>query len=325
MRIPIVNKILTYLLLAILLAAPWIIPVIGDAFWMSILTEILIWSCFAASINFLFGYVGLLSFGQALYFGCGMYGVALGLTMLGLGFWGSFLLGVSSAGLMALITGALAVRLTWHYFAIITVVFSLIFYFIALTIKPITGGDDGVNFTAPELFKFGDLILTISNPTTQYFFILAVVTLLFFIFKRLVSSPLGKSLMAVRDNETRAALIGLNVYRLKLTAFVISGIFAGISGALFALFGRYASVSYMFYHVSGEGVVWAILGGAGTLAGPFVGTALFILIREVISSYWQHYALIVGAIAILVVIYAPKGIVGMWNQILLKKSGGDKK
>ena len=110
MKLLMVNKTLTYFLFATLLAAPWVIPVIGDAFWMSILTEILIWSCFAASINFLFGYVGLLSFGQALYFGFGMYGVALGLTMLGLGFWGSFLLGVSSAGLMALITGALAVR-----------------------------------------------------------------------------------------------------------------------------------------------------------------------------------------------------------------------
>ena len=318
-----INKFLTVFLVIFLVVSPWLLPMIGDPFWVSILTEILIWSCFAASINFLFGYVGLLSFGQALYFGFGMYGVALGLTALGLGFWGSFFLGVFAAGFMALIAGTLAVRLTWHYFAIITVVFSLIFYFIALTIKPITGGDDGINFSAPTIMDIGGKSITLADPTTQYFFILLIVAVMFYIFKRLVSSPLGKSLMAVRDNETRAALIGLNVYKLKLLAFVIAGVYAGISGALFALFGRYASVSYMFYHVSGEGVVWAILGGAGTLAGPFIGTALFVLIREIISSYWQHYALVVGAMAILVVIYAPKGIVGMWNGFLTKKKSGD--
>ena len=319
-----INKYLTIILVITLVAAPWVLPMIGDPFWMSILTEILIWSCFAASINFLFGYVGLLSFGQALYFGFGMYGVALGLTVLGLGFWSAFLLGIVASGVMALITGALAVRLTWHYFAIITVVFSLIFYFIALTIKPITGGDDGINFVAPVIFSYGSFVLTLADPTTQYFFILFVVGLMFYIFKRLISSPLGKSLMAVRDNETRAMLIGLNVYKLKLSAFVIAGVYAGVAGVLFALFGRYASASYMFYHVSGEGVVWAILGGAGTLSGPFIGTALFVLMREVISSYWEHYALVVGAMAILVVIYAPKGIVGMWNNLLTKMRDGGK-
>lgn len=313
------------LLIATLLTAPWLLPLIGDAFWLSILTEILIWSCFAASINFLLGYVGLLSFGQALYFGFGMYGVALGLTALGLGFWPSFFLGLVASALMALVTGIFAVRLTWHYFAIITVVFSLIFYFIALTIKPITGGDDGINFSAPEIFRLGDFTITFANPIDQYFFVLLVVVLCFVIVKIIVASPYGRSLIAIRDNDTRAALIGLNVYRLRLSAFVISGLLAGVSGSLFALFGRYASASYMFYHVSGEGVVWAIVGGVGTLMGPFVGTSLFVLIREIISSHWQHHALIVGAFAILVVIYAPKGIVGFWNDRMARKLGVGRK
>lgn len=306
----------------LLVAAPWLLPIVGDAFWLSILTEMLIWSCFAGSINFLLGYVGLLSFGQALYFGFGMYGVALGLTALGLGFWPAFLLGILASAVMALVTGIFAVRLTWHYFAIITVVFSLIFYFIALTLKPITGGDDGINFSAPEIFNMGGLKISFANPTDQYFFVLLVVVLCFVLVRIIVASPYGRSLIAIRDNDTRAALIGLNVYRLRLSAFVIAGILAGVSGALFALFGRYASASYMFYHVSGEGVVWAIVGGVGTVMGPFVGTSLFVLIREIISSHWQHHALIVGAFAILVVIYAPKGIVGFWNDWIGKKLGG---
>ncbi|MEY3982127.1 MAG: hypothetical protein RLZZ281_996 [Pseudomonadota bacterium] len=312
-------------LLVVLLTAPWLLPLVGDAFWLSILTEILIWSCFAGSINFLLGYVGLLSFGQALYFGFGMYGVALGLTALGLGFWPSFALGLLASGLMALMTGIFAVRLTWHYFAIITVVFSLIFYFIALTIKPITGGDDGINFTAPEILSLGDFKISFANPIEQYFFVLLVVVVCFVLIKIIVASPYGRSLIAIRDNDTRAALIGLNVYRLRLSAFVISGVLAGVSGTLFALYGRYASASYMFYHVSGEGVVWAIVGGVSTLMGPFVGTTLFVLIREIISSHWQHHALIVGAFAILVVIYAPKGIVGSWNDWMARKLGGSRK
>ena len=132
-----------------MLSVPWLIPALINSFWVSVIAEILIWSLFAASVNLLFGYVGLLSFGQALYFGFGMYGVAIGVSDLGLSFWPAFGLGIVAAMAMALVTGIFAVRLTWHYFAIITVVFSLIFYFLALTNKWLTGGDDGINFTLP--------------------------------------------------------------------------------------------------------------------------------------------------------------------------------
>ena len=240
-----------------LVAVPWLIPALADRFWVNVIAEILIWSLFAASVNLLFGYVGLLSFGQALYFGFGMYGVALGVAKLGLGFWPAFGLGIIASVAMAFVAGIFAVRLTWHYFAIITVVFSLIFYFIALTLKPLTGGDDGTSFTLPPTFSFGDSQWSLANETFQYFFILAVVMLCFYLMHRLVGSPLGRAFVAVRENDTRASLIGLNVYRLRLAAFVIAGALAGVSGALFAFFGRYASASYMFYHVSGEAVVWA--------------------------------------------------------------------
>ena len=135
---------------------------------------------------------------------------------------------------------------------------------------------------------------------------------------RVIQSPLGKAFVAIRDNDVRAALIGLNVYQIRLIAFVMAGFLAGVSGALFAFFGRYASASYMFYHVSGEAVVWAIVGGAGTLFGPIVGTTLFIVIRELVSTHWEHHALIVGVMAILVVILAPKGLVGLWNDGLVR-------
>jgi branched-chain amino acid transport system permease protein len=309
-----IERALWLLLAAFMMSVPWLVPALVNGFWVSVIAEILIWSLFAASVNLLFGYVGLLSFGQALYFGFGMYGVAIGIQDLHLSFWPAFGLGIVASMAMALITGIFAVRLTWHYFAIITVVFSLIFYFLALSNKWLTGGDDGINFTLPPTFNIGGFSKSFTDSTFQYFFILATVALCFWLMQRLIASPLGKALVAIRDNDVRASLIGLNVYLLRLIAFVLAGFLAGVAGALFAFFGRYASASYMFYHVSGEAVVWAIVGGAGTLLGPVVGTTLFIIVREVVSTHWEHHSLIVGAVAILVVIFAPKGVVGLWND-----------
>ena len=306
---------------AFMLAVPWLIPALVNSFWVSLIAEILIWSLFATSVNLLYGYIGLLSFGQALYFGFGMYGVAIGIDQFGLGFWPAFGLGVVAATAMAFVTGIFAVRLTWHYFAIITVVFSLIFYFLAVTQKWLTGGDDGINFSLPPAFSFGGTQFSFTSEAFQYFFILATVAFCLWLMQRVTRSPLGKAFLAVRDNDVRALLIGLNIYGLRLTAFVMAGFLAGVAGALFAFFGRYASASYMFYNVSGEAVVWAIVGGAGALFGPLVGTALFIIIRELVSTHWEHHSLIVGLMAILVVILAPRGIVGLWRDFLSRFTG----
>ncbi len=321
MKTPInIGRIALLAFAAFLIAVPWLIPTILSKFWVNVIAEVMIWSLFAASVNLLFGYVGLLSFGQALYFGFGMYGVAIGVATLGLSFWPAFGLGIVASVAIALISGIFAVRLTWHYFAIITVVFSLIFYFLAVSVKPLTGGDDGISFAMPPTFALGGTVWSFSNENFQYFFILASVSLCFYLMHCVIRSPLGKAFVAIRDNDVRAALIGLNVYQLRLIAFVMAGFLAGVAGALFAFFGRYASASYMFYHVSGEAVVWAIVGGAGTLFGPIVGTGLFILIRELVSTHWEHHALIVGVMAILVVILAPKGLVGLWNEHIARSA-----
>lgn len=311
----------TFVIVTLLALTPIVLPMFGAAFWINVVAEILIWSLLAMSVNLLFGYVGLLSFGQALYFGFGMYGVAIGITQFGLGLWGAMLLGVVAATAMAAVAGAFAVRLTWHYFAIITVVFSLIFYFAAMSAKPLTGGDDGLSFSAPPILAAAGLLL--SDKTTQFYFIFLVCLACYAAIALLIASPLGMRFAAVRDNENRASLIGINVYLTRWLAFVIAGFIAGLGGALFALFGRYASASYMFYHVSGEAVVWAIVGGAGTLMGPLVGTALLILFREVMSGLWENYLIAVGAGVILVVMFAPRGVVGSLNALTIQHRKND--
>jgi len=295
---------------AILLGAPWLLPMVLPQFWLNVMTEIMIWGLLAASANLLFGYTGLLSFGQSLYFGFGAYGVAFAITKFGLGVIPSFFVGVALATAMAIVAGFFAVRLTWHYFAIITVVFSLIFYLVAVGWKSLTGGDDGLSFALPPIGKIGGYEVTLLDPTFQYFFILGIVGMCFLLQWIVLRSPLGVAFTAVRDNDKRAGLIGLNPYLVRLTSFIIAGFLAGVSGALFALFSRYASAQYMFWTVSGEAVIWTIVGGAGTLLGPVVGAALLIVVREELSVYWEHYLILVGLIVILVVTFAPKGIVG---------------
>lgn len=303
-------KILGALAAAFLLSAPWLLPKFVPPFWVNILAEIMIWGLLASSANLLLGYTGLLSFGQSLYFGFGAYGVAFGITRFGMGIVPSFLFAVAVATLAAAVAGFFAVRLTWHYFAIITVVFSLIFYLVAVGWKSLTGGDDGLSFALPPVAKFAGLELTLIDPTFQYFFILAVVAVCYLLQWMVLRSPLGVAFTAVRENATRAGLVGLNPYLIRLVSFILAGFLAGVSGALFALFSRYASAQYMFWTVSGEAVIWTIVGGAGTLFGPAIGAALLILVREELSVYWEHYLILVGVIVILVVTFAPKGIVG---------------
>ncbi len=299
---------------AFLLVAPYVLPLIADDFWVAVLAEILIWSLFAASVNLLLGYTGLLSFSQAVYFGMGAYGVALGLDMLGLSFWPAFLLGMVVALVTAAITGFFAVRLTWHYFAIITVVFSLIFYYLAVGWKDLTGGDDGLPFLLAPVFKWGEFELSLSDLTFQYYFMLFMVGACFYLLYRVLESPLGRAFVAVRENDSRASLIGLNPYWIRYASFVLAGGFAGVAGVLFALFARYVSAQYMFWTVSGEGIVWMIVGGARTLFGPALGTGFLIILREELSVYWEHYLLVVGVIVVLTVMFAPDGIMGLLQK-----------
>jgi branched-chain amino acid transport system permease protein len=313
LRIEPLSLVCGALTVAFLVSAPWLLPRFVPDFWVSIIAEILIWGLFASSANLLLGYTGLLSFGQSLYFGFGAYGVAFGIMKFEMGILPAFILGVVIATAVAVVAGFFAVRLTWHYFAIITVVFSLIFYLVAVGWHSVTGGDDGLSFALPPVARFGDVELSLLDPTFQYFFILVIVAACFLLQWIILRSPLGVAFTAVRENATRAGLIGLNPYLIRLASFIIAGFLAGTAGALFALFSRYASAQYMYWTVSGEAVIWTIVGGTGTLFGPVIGAAVLITIREELSLYWEHYLILVGIIVILVVTFAPKGIVGSLN------------
>ncbi len=283
------------------------LPLVLTTAQRSLLTEILVWALFAVSFDVLYGYTGLLSFGHSAFFGVGAYALSLSVIHWGAPVPLAFLIGAIGACVFTCLVAAVAVRLTGHYFVVITIVVSLVLFFAAMGMRNITGGDDGLNF--PRLKLWGDL--TFGDASVRYYTVLVVVSALCLLTWRIVESPLGLAWKAVRDNEARARLLGYNADRLKFTAYVLSGTLAGVSGGLYAVINSYTTVEFLHWTLSGDPVMWTIVGGAGTLAGPIVGTLLLVFLRDFLSTVLIHvYPILVGAILIVSIIFFPKGIVG---------------
>lgn len=293
-----------------LLSAPFFL---GD-FETSLTGEILIWGLFAMGFDLIFGFAGMLSFGQALFFGVGAYSVVLTVQNLGLGFWPALVAALVVSFLFALLVGYFAVKMTWHYFAIITIISTLVFYYVAVGWKSLTGGDDGLSFHIPNLLSIGDYSLTLYDRLTQYYFILIVVVLAYLLLRQITRSQLGRVFLALKENADRVGLIGYNPHHYRLAAFVIGSVFCGLAGALYALHMRYASASFMFWTVGGEAVVYTIVGGTGTLLGPLIGAAIMIIFKDYLSAWFENYLFVMGVITLVIVLVAPKGILGLFSS-----------
>jgi branched-chain amino acid transport system permease protein len=295
--------------LAGLVLAPHVI----GTFQRVLLTEILIWGLFAMAFDLVYGYTGMLSFGQSTYFGFGSYALTLSILHGGIGLWPALLLGIVVAAIMAAVIGFVAVRIRGHYFVIITVIFSLVFFFWAINWTWLTGGDDGLTLKVPDL-PLGWWTASLYDPMTNYYFVLVFCAATFLLCRRIVHSPLGKILISIRENEHRARLIGYHVERFKLLIFVIAGGLSGLAGALYSLTFRYANAGLMHWTVSGDAVVWTLVGGTGTLVGPIVGTALLVTFTDYVSAAFENYKIIIGALIVMVVLMAPQGIAGVVQQ-----------
>ncbi|MDI7259410.1 MAG: branched-chain amino acid ABC transporter permease [Thermodesulfobacteriota bacterium] len=289
------------------------VPPFLGSYYKRILTEILIWGLFALAFDIIYGYTGMLSFGQALFFGVGSYTVAIAIIHLNPGIWIAILLALAMAILFSAFVGFFSIRVSGAYFVIITFIFGLVFFFISLDWKSVTGGEHGLSIPTPALFSFTPN-LTFANSLINYYFVLMFVIPSYFLCRRFLNSPVGKVFQLIKENEDRARLIGYNTARYKLISFVIAGTFSGLSGALYALTSRYTSVEFLYWTVSGEAVVWTVIGGAGTLIGPMVGAGILILFTDYISSWFRNFPILVGIILITVVIISPQGIVGIIKE-----------
>jgi len=299
--------------LALLIAAPLVLP----AFWRSFLTEILIWGLLAMSSDLLIGYTGMVSFGHSAFFGLGIYGAAAALLWTSPpNLWMAFLFGLVAAAAVAAFVAYFSTRLRDIYFAITTLIFSQIFYVIIFTWTELTGGENGLTFRRPALAVPGLFSVPFTSETLHWF-VLAVVTLSYLVLRRITRSPFGMVLQSIRENEARTRAIGYPVERYKIVAVMLSGLFAGLAGVLYAIQNRFAAPDFVFFLVSGEVVIFNVMGGIGTLVGPIVGAAFFLLLREGFSRFFTEYYLIpVGLIFIAMVIFLPQGLLGFMRRTL---------
>jgi branched-chain amino acid transport system permease protein len=299
--------------MALLIVAPLVLP----PFWRRFLTEILIWGLLAMSSDILIGYAGMVSFGHSAFFGIGMYGAAAALLLvappsLGL----ALLFGLVAAAVVAGFVAYFSTRLRDIYFAITTLIFSQIFYVVIFTWTAVTGGENGLTFTRPHLAIPG-LFSVAFNQKSLHWFVLAVVAGSYLLLRRVMRSPFGMVLQSIRENEARTRAIGYPIERYKIVAVMLSGLFAGLAGVLYALQNEFAAPDFVFFLVSGEVVIYNVIGGIGTLVGPIVGAAFFLLLREGLSRFFTEYYLIpLGVIFILIVIFMPQGLLGFARRWL---------
>ena len=301
------------IILVLLIVAPLILP----EFWRRFLTEILIWGLLAMSSDLLIGYTGLVSFGHSAFFGLGMYGAAAALlTLKPPSLWLAIVYGLVAAALVAGFVAYFSTRLRDIYFAITTLIFSQIFYVIIFTWTEVTGGENGLTFSRPPLGVPG-LFSVPFTSNTLHWFVLGVVTLSYLVLRRITQSPFGMVLQSIRENEGRTRAIGYPIERYKMVAVMLSGLFAGLAGVLYAIQNRFAAPDFVFFLVSGEVVIFNVMGGIGTLVGPILGAAFFLLLREGFSRFFTEYYLIpVGLIFIAMVIFMPQGLLGFLRRSL---------
>jgi branched-chain amino acid transport system permease protein len=270
------------------------------------LTQVLCFALLASAFNLLFGFAGMLSFGHAAFFGCGAYIAALVMKSA----TASPLLALAAAGLggglVGGVIGGLAIRRRGVYLAMITLALAEIVYFVALQ-TPATGGEDGIQgVPSGMLLGFVDL----ENPFAMYFFVLALYLAGVALIRRIVQSPFGHTLHAIRENETRAVSLGYRIQHYKLLAFILSAALSGVAGGAKTLAFHFAALSDVYWHTSGQVILMTLLGGAGTLAGPSVGALLVVTLSNALAWMGEWVNFIQGAVFVACVLLFRRGIVG---------------
>ncbi len=290
-----------------LLVLPWVMP------YQALAVNVLVYGLYAVGFNLLYGYTGLLSFGHAAFFGAGAYGCGIAISRFGVPWPPALIIGTAFAGALGAVIGGLAIRTRGIYFAMVTLALAQCVYAIFYQWVSLTGGENGLRgVNAGRLLLFGwqlDLI----DPTTKYYVVLVFVALALWLVSRVLDSPFGAVLEAVRENETRARACGYDVRATKFLSFVLSALVCGLAGSLMAIHLSVVPIDTLNYTTSGLVVMMTLLGGMGTFFGPFIGAGFFVVVEDVTTLYTDHWQLVVGTIFMVFVLFFPRGI---WGVIL---------
>ena len=289
---------------------PFVVP------YKALATQVLIYGLFALGFNLLYGFTGLLSFGHAAYWGLGAYGTGIALAKLKVAsLWAALGAGLLLAGVGGVIVGFFCLRRRGIYFAMLSLAFAQLLYFIAFHMADITGGDDGLRGIQLPPLSLPGLSVSLESSLAFYYFALVLVTLALLVLKRILDSPFGAVLQAIRENSDRAGACGYDIRGIKLLSFVFSALFCGLAGGLDALRLAVVPVESLYWTTSGQVVIMTLLGGAGTFFGPFVGAATFLVLEDRLSVFTESWPLFIGLIFMAFVLFLPKGI---WGTLLAR-------
>ena len=293
----------------------------------SLASEVLIYGLAAMGCNLLLGHTGLLSFGQGIFFGLGSYTIALTLTRWPLPMPLALALAVGMGALGAAIVGWVAIRQRGTYFVMLTLAFAQMFYFLAYSMPGLTGGDNGLlDIPRPSLAVGGFTLWPLTSPWQYYGFVATLFLVSFWLLQKVSASIFGRTLLAVRDNEERAAAIGYNLKLLKLQAFVISGAVTGLAGALHAMMTGIAPLASAEYHTSEMILIMTVIGGTGNLLASLLGSAFYLLVGDWLSTLWPRWLLILGVVLMVVSLGMQRGLWGLgesaWNRLRGKHGNG---
>ncbi len=297
----------------VLLTAPVWLNAVGG--YTELGTRVLVLGLAAMALNFLLGFTGTLSFGHAAYFGLAAYGTAMTIKYLvpstGLGIAIGVLVGTAAAALI----GALIIRLRGVYFAMVTIAFGQVFYFIAFRWNAVTGGDDGLTGWKRQAIDLGFTRLDIlGDDRLFYYVVLAVFALCVAAMAALLRSPFGRTLMSIRENERRAEYLGIPVDQHIWLSFVVSCFFVSVAGTLYALLNNFVDPRALFWGQSGNFVIMAVMGGMRSFWGPLIGAAIFVVLQDYVSSHTENWMSFVGLVFVLVVMFFPRGVLGLFRR-----------
>jgi branched-chain amino acid transport system permease protein len=293
----------------LLLTMPLWLPHVGG--YTALGSRVLVMALAAMALNFLLGYTGVLSFGHAAYFGLGAYGVGMTIKYLVPSTPLGMLVGVAAGTAAAAIIGALIVRLRSVYFAMVTIAFGQVFYYIAYRWNAVTGGDDGLSGWRRVPIDLGvGKVDILGNETAFYFLVLACFAVAVAAMAALLRSPFGRTLIAIRENERRARFLGIPVDRHIWLSFVVSCLFVSLAGTLYGLLNNFADPHDLHWTQSGEFVIMAVLGGMRSFWGPLTGAAIFVVLEDYISSHTENWMSVIGLFFVLVVLFFPRGLLG---------------
>ena len=283
---------------AFLIVLPFLTPT------YSLATEMLIFAIFALGFDILFGYTGLLSFGHAIFFGLGAYATGIVLVRVIPSLFVALAVGIALSLVISYVVAFLSIQKRGIYFVMITLAFCQMFYFIGFKWTSLTGGDNGLHGVPRTSFGPVDL----NSEITLYFYVLILFLLSVFIAYRIVNSPFGRVLKALKDNEDRARSVGYDTTTFKTAAFVISALFGSLAGGLYAVHSNFVPIDTLSINTSGDVVIMALLGGIGTLYGPVLGAMLVVYLKNLLSNWLGNWHLILGGIFILSVLTVRQGI-----------------